>query len=375
MSKKTVLLLSLVLLAAVSNADVKTHMDEMLGYIFDLKPYITSPEKFQDPNNAPFINTTLQKMAALSDKIQHEDKIKNSAREVPAMALSHQLKEAQEVFNTGNKSYSLWMVRSNLSNCVACHTQLPAKSTSFGEHGKKKNYVNSFQEAEFLYIVRNFDKALEYYDQTFNNFPGNNISIDNLDISVFRKVYYYTRVKRDLKKLAESLQTNLKNKKLPAATAQLLAAYVSAAKNIGKDNTPSFQSDQDLQTYAEKTLAKELAGDISYNDANKNLRNLQLSGYLYEYLDKNPKSELKPYIYYWLSFCESRWERGLQDSLPESYLRKCITEFPNSPIAAKCYKEYEDLMVFGYTGSSGTHIPPDVTLELKNMREKMGKSK
>lgn len=353
-------------------AEMKPKMDEMLQYIYDLKPLITSETRFQDPANGPLINSTLQKMIVLSEKIKHEDKVKKTALQVPAMSMSRQLKEAQSVFNSGNKFYSLWLVRANLSNCVACHTQLPAQSTRFGSKSKSDFLVNTFQEAEFLYIVRNFDKAIDMYDRALAEYPGNQISPQDLDQAIFRKVFYFTRVKRDMKALSASLTKNLKNEDLLPSTARLLKDYSDAAKQVATEKIPPFKSDNDVKAYVEKSLDKELVGEFAYGDAKRNLRNLRLSGFLYEYLDKNPDTELKPYIYYWLSFCESRWERGLQDSLPESYLRKCITEFPKSPIAPKCFKEYEDLMKFGYTGSAGTNIPPDIQEELQKMRDSVG---
>ncbi len=355
-----------------AQAEVRPYMDEMMGYIYELKPYIASPTDFADPKNAETIQATLHNMVTLSEKIKHEDKIKKTALQVPAMSLNEQFKETAAVFRSGNKSHALWLLRSNLGNCVACHTQLPARSTHFEDHSKKKYLVNTFQEAEFLYIVRNFDKALEFYTKTIAGYPGNKITPQNIDLAVSRKIYYFTRVKRDLPGLATSLDKDLRNKKLVPATLENIKAYSKAAQALAKEEVPSLKTEKEVQTYAEKTLEKELTGSINYEDTLRNLRNLRLSGFLYEFMDKNPETKLKPNIYYWLSFCESRWERGPQDSLPESYLKKCVMEYPKSDIAKRCYQEYSELMTFGYTGSAGTNIPPEVSAELKNMRQMIG---
>lgn len=353
-------------------ADVKPKMDQMLGYIFELKPFIVSQSEYTAPENAAQISQTLKNMIVLSEEIKHEEKIKSTASQVPAMSLNEQLKEAEVVFRTGNKSYSLWLLRSNLSNCVACHTQLPAKSTTFGNHMKKSYTVSDFQEAEFLYIIRNFDKSLDLYNRVIAGYPKNKISAANVDVAISRKIFYFTRVKRDLPGLNVSLTRDLKNKKLLKPTAESIKAYAQAAKDLAKEDFPTLSSDKAVQEYAEKTLKNELAGSLNYEDSLRNLRNLRLSGYLYEYMDKHSDTALRPNIYYWLSFCESRWEKGLQDSLPEAYLKKCILDFPKSKVAPLCYKEYNDLMTFGFTGSAGTNIPPEVEKELKIMRDLIG---
>ncbi|HEY1079692.1 MAG TPA: hypothetical protein VGE46_06325, partial [Bdellovibrio sp.] len=66
-------------------------MDEMLQHIAELKPYVTSPTQYAAPENAPEINSVLTKMVALSAKIKHDDKVKSTALQIPAMALENQL--------------------------------------------------------------------------------------------------------------------------------------------------------------------------------------------------------------------------------------------------------------------------------------------
>ena len=352
-------------------AEVKSEMNQMMGYILDLKPFIVSEKQYSDPAHSATIQPILERMVQLSKDINHDEKIKNSPKQVSSASLHQQFQEASETFNRGNKNYSLWLLRSNLSNCMTCHTQLPAQSTGFGESKQKKTVTNSFQEAEFLYIVRNFDKALELYGKSVEGFPGNKISAENIDTIRARKVYYFVRVKRDLKGLNASLLHDIKNKKLPLAVLQKFRSYSEAALSLDNENSPDLKNDQQVRQYAEQILQDDLKGNIDYSDTRRNLKRLQLSGYLYEYLDKNPKTSLLPEVYYWLSFCESRWDKGSQDSLPEQYLRRCVNEFPKSSVAKKCYREYEDFVQVGYTGSSGTHIPAEVSQELSNMRKKI----
>lgn len=355
-------------------AEVRPYMDQMLQQIFTLKPYIVSDVEYRDPKNSEKIGTALKNMVALSDKISHEGKIRQTGFAISSKALNQQIKEAELVYRVGNKDYSLWMLRSTLSVCMSCHTQLPSASTKFDFTNKDHFLTKPFEEAEFLFIVRNFDKALPLYDDVIANYPKNGTSADNVEKAVQRKIYYYVRVKRDPAGLANSLTKNLKNKDLGNYLAKKINGYKSAAAKITKDSYPEFSEQQqnELRKYAETNLKEELKGDFELTPS-KDLSYLKISSVLYKYLDQFPETPLKPDILYWLSFCERRYEQKAFYSLPEMYLKQCVLEHPGSPVAPACLKEYQDLVTMAYTGSSGTHIPQDVTKEIQSMKEMVQK--
>ncbi len=95
---------------------------------------------------------------------------------------------------------------------------------------------------------------------------------------------------------------------------------------------------------------------------------LKLSSVLYEYLNAYPTTPLKPDILYWLSLGEHRYHYQSMYSLPDLYLKQCVLEYPNNPVAKLCFAEYEDFITVAFTGSGGTHIPHDISKELNMMR-------
>jgi hypothetical protein len=54
-------------------------------------------------------------------------------------------------------------------------------------------------------------------------------------------------------------------------------------------------------------------------------------------------------------------------SLHQMYYQACIEKQPHSKLARRCYERYKDSIVFGYSGSSGIHIPPAVQLDLSRL--------
>lgn len=364
--------LTILLATVTARADVKPYMDQMLQEIFTLKPFIVSEEDYRNPKNAPLIEKSLQNMVALSEKISHEGKIRDSGFSVSSKAMTQQLKEAEIVYRVGSKDYSLWMLRSTLATCMSCHTQLPSSSTKFEFMNKDKFLAKPFDEAEFLFIVRNFDKAVPVYEDLLVTHPQKDPSVEHAEQALSRLTYYYVRVKRDLDGFLSSLGKVLKNEKLPSFLKERIQGLQAAATKIKNQPYPEFtdKQDRDLRRFAEKNLKKELSGDFEMTPE-RDIAYLRISSVLYKYLDQYPQTKLKPEILYWLSFCERRYQEKAFYSLPELYLKQCLQDYPKSKIAPSCLKEYTELVEMAYTGSSGTHIPADVKRELEDYRRQI----
>lgn len=358
-------------------AEVKTFMDQMLNQIFTLKPFLVSEDSFKDPKNAAKISESLGKMVELSKKINHEEMIKKTGFQISGTVLNQQLEDVQEVFKTGNKSYALWTLRSTLGVCMSCHTQLPASSTKFSTLSSAQVLANPFEEAEFLFVIRNFDEAMKLYNKAILEYPRNKVVLADVEKALHRQLYYYVRVARDFKTLASTLNKNKANAQLPKNLRERIKKLETAVQSMKEEPYPLFTDDkkEDLRKYVEKALKDELSGDFSLDLPKKEIAALKVSSVLYEYLNRYPSTSLKPEILYWLSFCEGRYRYASMYSLPELYLKQCVLEHSQHPIAKKCFAEYQDQMTLAFTGSSGTHIPADVSKELKTMQELIQKVK
>jgi len=365
------LLPAFLLVAFVARAEVKVFMDQMLNEIFTLKPFIVSSESFMDPKNDKTIKDSLNKMISISKKIHHEGKIKNTGFMVPSQVLESQLEQTGEIFKSGSKPYALWMLKSTLGACMSCHTQLPAVSTRFSTLNQSHVLTNPFDEAEFLFVIRNFDEALPLYSKSLKGYPKNQVSIENLEKALYRQLFYYVRVKRDFASLVTTLQDDQTNRDLPKHLQAKIKEFAKVAQSMKKDTYPAFAAgkDEEVRKYAETALKDELSGKFGFENPKKELNYLKVSSVLYQYLNENPQTRLKPDILYWLSFCESHATHKAFYSLPELYLKQCVLEFPKNPVAKKCLTEYQDMVTMAYTGSSGTQLPKNIEAELKAMQE------
>lgn len=369
----------LVFLAALgclvaARADVKDIMDQLMEQVFVLKPLIVSESSFNDPANAPEISDALRNMVALSKQVNHEERIKKTGFQVSGAILTQQLEEVETVFEIGNKNYALASLKSTLGVCMSCHTQLPAVSTQFTSANQTRVLANPFEEAEFLFLIRNFDASMKLYGEVIQGYPLIQVHPHDLEISLYREIYYYVRVARDMESLSIALRSNSENQQLPKRLLNQIKGFVAAVDSVKDEKYPYFTDVQgaDLRSYAQAQLVEEFGGDFSLNSPEKVIALMKLSSVLYEYLDENPETPLKPDIFYWLSFGERHYFYPSPHSLPGLYLKQCVLDYPQNPVAKKCFAEYEDITNVSFTGSGGTHIPDDVTQELTMMRSLVG---
>jgi hypothetical protein len=135
---------------------------------------------------------------------------------------------------------------------------------------------------------------------------------------------------------------------------------------------PKNSSDREIRSFVETELKKGLWDSLIEANNPRLVTNLTVSGILYEYLQASPKSKIKPEILYWLALCDRNISNNFFYSLADLYLKECMYSFASSPIAKKCFKDYETNLIISYSGTSGVNLPADVSKELKTLRKRVG---
>jgi hypothetical protein len=369
--KRFLLLLIVLGFVAAARAEVKAVMDQLLQQVFILKPFMASQTSFSDPENSAQISGVLKKMVALSKKVNHEERINKTGFQVSASVLTQQLEQVENIFSTGSKDYALGNLKSTLGVCMSCHTQLPAVSTRFTTLNQTQTLSNQFQEAEFLFLIRNFDDAMTQYGELIAGYPLNKAEIDDLETAIYRQIFYYVRVARNLPGLSVALQRDGENQQLPVQLQKQIKGFMVALNDMLGENYPQFTDAQgdDVRNYAEAVLTTATGDDFSLDSPQNVLAALKMSSVLYEYLNANPTTPLKPDVLYWLALGERRYHYQSIYSLPDLYLKQCVLEYPKNPVAKACFAEYEDSIAVAFTGSGGTHLPDDISQELEMMRK------
>lgn len=345
-------------------------MNDFLNELTGLKEYFISEEKFVDPKNSSEISKRLKSFASLASQTKHDPTLRQENFKFSREILEKHIIETERVFRLGNKSYARWQLAATASICMSCHTQMPSESRALKDFENLKPFPSDFERAEFLFTTHAFDKSMDLYDKVIDGYPKNKISLDQVETALERQVAYYSRIKRDPQTALAKMNEHLKNPALTPPLTERIKSWNSQfqAWNQSKAFDPQRATEKQVLAFAKKNIETDWKVDmVSVGEPNL-VRNLRTSGLLYEYLQNHPSAKSVPEILYWLAVSERTLNRNFFFSLSDLYLRECMSRYPASPIAKKCYDEYEAEMILGYTGSRGTELPDEVKAELLNFK-------
>jgi hypothetical protein len=221
---------------------------------------------------------------------------------------------------------------------------------------------------------RQFDEALTAYETVFNDpeiQPSNLIALGaftqymKLSINVKSD---FNRPQRLLLNIAERSKTPRHVKELVLKWKKQLESYEKSAP-LAQITLPGIRKTIEAGKL-EMEFPKDRDGLIHYVTANAMLS---------RYVNGNPSNtDEMAEAYYLMGVTESLLGHSFWISRQDFYLETAIRIAPGSSFSPKAYALLEESLVSGFTGSSGTNLPDDVTdllSELKTLIDNAKKEK
>jgi len=348
------------------SSNLQPTMHKIFYNMQELLPYMADEEKFVDPKNDKFISDKLKESSELMKSARHANELNSPTLKISREVLENHFAEMNRVFRLGNKSFARWQLNSTVPLCMNCHTQSPSASRHWDLAELTKGATSNFNKAELLFMGRDFDGALKMYNEITRRFPENKAKIMDVEKSFERKVVIFSRVRRDFQGGIKNLNDDIKeNKNLPEYLVKNINAWIALFRIQLREGYPDplKSNDKIIQKYVTTELKNNLWDDMIDASNPRLVKNLTVSGILFEYLNTHPNSQIKPDILYWLAVIDKQLQETLFYSLSDLYLKQCMMEFTKHPTAKKCYDQYKLNMILAYSGSSGTHLPGDIKKE------------
>jgi hypothetical protein len=220
--------------------------------------------------------------------------------------------------------------------------------------------------AEFLFMTRHFFKASHYYDLYLNK-PIHEQKNHDRDLAINRKIFILITILKDDELLSLMLKEQLKIPNLTDYQKEQLQDWMEGLKKTSSLNLHSLNTWQDLSTIM-KTYFDESPKKISLNGGD-DILHLKLYTYLHRFLNLHPDHQQAPQILYWISLIEKKLPGGIFFNLADLYLKECFLSYPQHPTGKLCLQEYENNLIFSFTGSSGTQIPEEIQKELNRYKK------
>lgn len=361
-----------------SSADtINQEMQKISQEVQSVVPLLASEVAFTDKANEKKISQTLDNLEKIFVELKKHPEVSSTGFSINRQTMVEQIRESARLFKGPRKGFARHKLNSALGLCISCHQQQPktCQLKMINEADPTHQKIDSFEKAEFLFSTRDYDDSLKFYDSYIRNFKNSEADVGKLQDALNRKLSYYTRVNCSFENGIKSFKEDLKNPELPTSIKEQIQSW---EKELAKDKpweqfSGQTASEKQMRVFLDKFVKPAnrdapIIGLFSYLEVN----DLIISGILYEFLNSHPTSSLVPELLYWLAKLDKRLNFNIFYSLGDLYLHECMEKHTKSPFAKKCYRQYEDDLLFSYTGSSGTELPPEVKAELKVLKKKVG---
>jgi len=267
----------------------------------------------------------------------------------------------------GYTQYAQYVIGNTAAYCVACHTRAPTNEQfpvlkSFDESLKSAPWITQIQ---FQSAARQFDEVYARVIERLQSSKGQPASTLDLERAARLALSISIRVKEDPKaalKLAKAVQ-NSKHANYPMKHSAI--EWEKEVRSWMKEKRRDLFSAPQMLDEGRRLVAKAEDSKTHGPDEVNYLRATQV---LHRLLRTFPESPEVPESLYLIGQAYMPLQELGLWNLQEKYFEACIYRAPHTELAERCYKRFERSVVFGYSGSSGVHIPGDVSQQLHHLK-------
>jgi hypothetical protein len=353
--------------ADAATQQTRARMAEIFAAMRYLLPLSLDEHRFEDPEQAARVEAAL----ALLDSSAGSLADHGGSREVPfshlARSLAIDARDIHERYAQGHVREARYLVQTLTETCVACHSRLPAASDAprsqdfLADAAVEK--LPLAQRAKLAYATRQFDEAQSLYEALFadRSVPAGDIDLEGHLDDYLELVI---RVRNDPARADATLARFATRPDLsPALRGELTHWRGSLARLAKRGAVP----DPVATARAEIDTAEKLRPEQDERDALVDY--LDASALLHRHLaDGSSPRASQAEAYELLGVIETRIGRSFWLSQAEAYLETAIRLAPGQPVARRSYALLEEFLTAGYSGSGGTHLPPDLRDKLAELR-------
>lgn len=313
------------------------------------------------------LNSDLSRLVHLFDAAKPYIANKSDSYQVSYEFISEYLLTLQAVLGKNDMDFARRHLYAMGEICSSCHTQDSTLRTLF--QGISRNRFSSdIAFAEFSYMTREYDQAIEYYDKYLKS--ASEKTEWDLIRPLQRILTVYAQVQN---RPGEAIPVLRSYQGLPQHTPETRAELDNWI--IGLESLLPMSKAYDSPVNFQRMMldVARLLGPIESmsktvsSTAQQEVERVWLRGRMFHYLSINPKPNEIPILLYWLSVADRSIAYNYYFSLANLYLKQCVLKYPAHPYAQRCFMEYQYYIDHTYT-DQGENIPSGIIEELIQMR-------
>jgi len=328
---------------------------------------------FSDPRHREAVVETLRAMAGQVERLAGHAGGPGELGELERThgfvggSLGADVGEALESYRRGHYAGARFLVGQMAENCFACHSKLPAgEGGELGASLLERDAVQALpraRRAKLAVAARRFDSALALYEEMF---AGTELSAVQIDAAGGLEDYLkiVLRVRDDRDRAVATLDAFRTRPDVPRYLDAEIAAWREALADLAPLEAVLDPMAQARAWIREGQLRTDFPGD------QRGLVHFVLaSSLLHRHLAARPgrRAELAE-AFLLLGQTEAHISHSLWVSETEAFLENAIRTAPETSHARRAYATLEAFLLTGFTGSSGTHLPPEIEAWLGELR-------
>lgn len=280
------------------------------------------------------------------------------------------MERAYQSLDNGSAEYSKGILKASVSYCIACHTRTQdgAQFPLIGTLEKSLEKAPWIDRVAFKAATRQFDDA---YSEVMTRFePGATASKAAFETERAARIGLTIAVRvKDSPERALLLAERVSRSELVSASVRGHAkTWIDDVRKWQAEKPRKLGSDRELMTAAREILKRGDLLDGPRADGAE-IRYLRASNLMHRLLREHPKSELIPEALFMIGLAyDSLGDVGIWN-LSDMYYQACVHGAPHTERAQQCFRRYEENVIFGFSGSSGTRIPFAVQTHLRQIKD------
>jgi hypothetical protein len=216
---------------------------------------------------------------------------------------------------------------------------------------------------EFYAATRQFDRALEHFTKLISGGTAAAIAPWDWQRSVEQAMAIAIRVKRDPSSAEGIIQSAMASNLGPKSFHQDLQQWKTSVADWKQEKSKTDSSswtESKLYSTGKSLIEKAQKVQKYPLDRSADVLFLRGSSYLHDLLERFPKSAHLAQAMMYLGQAYEVLDPRPTDYLHKAFYEACIRKAQHTPVAMNCYRRYEQSTFFGFSGSSGTHLPQDI---------------
>lgn len=346
--------------------DLRATMRGIFAQVQVLLPLSASESRFSDPLEQARIRDALHELASNARLLDMHASPGDVETEHLAESLEQMARAAAVQHGNGNFQSARSLIGRMTSACVACHTRLSgARNAPIAENFVSRSELVGLplaEQARIRVATRQFDESLETFEALLG---ATDVPAFELIEPLVDYLVVCLRVKGDRSRALATLGAFAERTDLWEALREDVRHWMVTLDGYREGGLPSAASLEDAESLLDKARGTAL---VPYSRLPL-VDYIVASRLLHQYVRDRP--EAGPGLaraYYLLGIAEYGIGRSYWLGLAELFLKSAVMAAPGSDTARAAYALLEEQTILGFTGSSGTRIPPEVQEQLETLR-------